>query len=238
MSVTVLTQEKITEKNVTGYKVLEYLSQGRKILDNKSTNAELQSGEWQKTRDSWPRWTSTIVVNEAPEVKFGKVVEYQNVSFEVPKEYQGRKNVALVLDSSTLKMEKQDEKVLLSAKVLKSQHYPEENGWSMPDEDTGIPTGSKDSSSDTNARYLWRTSRTRIGPVARGFGYYGRDVAVNGGLDLGFGVAFAEQDKQGQAGKTVPTELIEQVRSSLEKLELTNKQELIEPIKKLVRALE
>lgn len=241
MSVKVLTQEKTIEKNVTGYKVLEYLSQGRKILDNKSADAELQSGEWEKTRDSWPRWTSTIVVNEAPGVKFGKTVKYQGIVFEVPKEYQGLKDTALILDNSTIKMEEQNGEKLITAKVSKSQEYSAEEGWLIPDADTGIPTKVKDSSSDPNARYLWRTSGARVGPVARGFyyGYYGRRVVyVDYGLDVGLGVAFAEQDKQEQAGKLVPLELIAEARSSLAKLEPTTKQELIEPIRKLVRALE
>jgi len=209
----------LIETDITGHRVLEMLSEGRKIADNKSTDAELQSSEWKNHCDSYPRWTSTIVINEVPDKAFGEKVEYHSIVFEVPREYQGMKNTALVLDSSTINLTKQGRNGLLSGKILRAQEYPKEEGWYLPDEVTGIPTSaSESSSSDPEARYLWRTSEARVGPVARDSGDYARRriVGVYVRLDVALQMAFVEQAEAASqvSDTTIPAELVKVARVS------------------------
>ena len=204
--------QKITSvgMNVTGRRVLEILAEGRKIADNTSTDAELQSGEWKTFRDSYPRWTSTILVNAAPGKALGDMVEYKGIIFEVPQEYRKMKDIALVLDSSTLRLTTQGR---LNGKVLAAQSYPGKDGWYLPDKTTGIPTADERSPSDSEARYLWRASGARIGPVGRGFfdagcasGWRYVLVGIYSRLDIPFEVAFVGDADQGisQTGLTKP----------------------------------
>jgi hypothetical protein len=198
------------ENNVTGRRVLEILAEGRKIADNPSTDAELQSGEWKNRRDSYPRWTSTIIVNETPGKALGAMVEYKGIIFEVPKEYRKMKDIAMVFDSSTIRLTKQGR---LTGKILAAQSYPGKDGWYLPDKTTGIPTAAERSPSDSEARYLWRASGARIGPVGRGFfdagcasGWRYVLVGIYSRLDIPFDVAFVGEADQGivQTGLTKP----------------------------------
>jgi len=145
--------------------------------------------------------TGTVLVCEAPGKEFGKTVEYQGIVFEVPKEYQGVKNVALVLDNSTIKMEQlSDGKILLTAKVSKSHEYPTENGWGIPDTDTGIPTEVTDDHPDPKDcyRYLLRSRGPYIGPIVRVLGIGGARETVNTELSLGDLLWVKEVPKQPQ----------------------------------------
>jgi hypothetical protein len=226
-----------TEAEVSGHRVLVMLAGGRHIADNRSVDVELQTYESNKRFKSFPRLTSTIVVNEAPDKAFGETVEYDGVVFNVPEEFRGMKNTALVLDSSTIALTKQNGKELLSGKIFKSQSYPTARGcWFLPDPDTGIPTAEWCFSSNPDARRLARLPEAHIGPVVRWIIIDEFDTGTPREIDLAedlhsshFAVAFVEH--------TVPNELLSAVRASLAKLETTVPKEVTDPINQLLRVL-
>jgi len=160
------------DKDVTGYDALK-LAGSVPIANNKFIDSLLRSGEWQKHRELFPAWTGTVIIYEAPGRSFGKFVQSENVLFEIPREYQGLKNSALVLESPNLKVEEHDDKHILTGKIVKIKDFPASDGWYGADKDTVIPQGEKISSSREDARYLWRRNEQYIGPVARYYDFYG-----------------------------------------------------------------
>jgi hypothetical protein len=155
--------------------VLRYISNGGEIPSNIEVDRELQLGTYDQLTPvkGWVGiWTGTVLVCEAPGKEFGKTVEYQGIVFEVPEKYQGKKDVALVLDNSTLKIEARNGKLWLTAEVGKCHTLPAENGWGIPDTDTGIPTEVTDGHPDPKDCYrcLLRSRIPYIGFIARGLG--------------------------------------------------------------------
>ncbi len=193
-STEVTTQRKIhinVQDNVGGYEVLATLhrqnaegtEQSKKIADNKFVDGCFLSLEysshfhpdeppdryvWIRSSAPMPQyvWTSTIVIHEAPGVPFGREVKYCGLIFEVPEQYQGMVNMALLLDSSTIHLtelertepeeqmlpmiiiddegfrvfrQEEDKRMRLDGDVSKVQTYPAVSGYYEIDEDTGIP---------------------------------------------------------------------------------------------------
>ena len=160
---------------ISGKKVLELISNGKKILSNPEVDMELQSGTYDRLtigNKGVGFLTGTVLVCEAPGKEFGKKVECQGIVFEVPEKYQGKKDVALILDNSTLKIEVRNGELLLTAEVWKCHTLPAENGWGIPDTDTGIPTEVTNKHLDPKDRYryLQRSDGPYIGPIVRGLG--------------------------------------------------------------------
>ncbi len=196
-----------TQNDVTGYAMFSLLADGaRAVADNNFTDAELNSPEWQEHQDSYPRWVTPIVVNEAPGIPIGETVEYQNATFKVPEQFRGMTDVILVL--SITSATELDGKLVLVGDVSKVLDYPRAKGWYSTDEDTGIPIAIPKRSAAEGARYLLRSSGAYVGPIARDFdivGYYDkRYVDISANLDDEFKVAFVEGVPQSHADEDVP----------------------------------
>ncbi len=166
-----------------------------------------------ETKDSvyfiqnYPVWTGTLVIYVAPDKKFDKNVVFSwndykdikySISFEVPKQFRGKKNCALVVEHPDFEVvglgtNRYELKVDVQS-IRLIQDFPERNGWYMPDAETGIPHG-KEVEKSSDARHLWRiTSGSYLGLLCRGFVVvdgYGRQV-VGAGYRFTdrFGVAF------------------------------------------------
>ena len=106
--------------------------------------------------------TGTFLVYEAPGKAFGEQVNFEGLIFDVPKEYQGRKDCALVLEQPDVDFhpaaiavpaipgfeDHPDVTMLdlskghLTGKVIKViENFPETSGWYDADKETGIPQG-------------------------------------------------------------------------------------------------
>src|SRR5271157_2676941 len=127
------------KRDVSGYDLLELLAKGKKIADNRCIDTELQSKVQVKKEfsESALILTTTIAIYGAPGEAFGKTVEYDGVIFNVPEEYRGIINKALIMDSSTISIKHSSGKTLLDGRVLKALDFPTKNGWYATDEDTG-----------------------------------------------------------------------------------------------------
>ncbi len=183
-------------RNATGYEALRLMSKER-TASNLFLDPLYQSGEMRKVL-----WTNPIIYMPAGQA-FGPTVEFSNVVFLVPKQLQGLKDTALVLPSMSFKIGDSGEKMVLSArnwkKIIAVQNFPQKDGWYLQDANTGIPQGSKVSSDNPTARYLWRRNGEQyIGPVARGCSddfYDWRGVGADGGLGDACGVALVEHEQ-------------------------------------------
>ena len=145
-------------------------------------------------RQSYPVWTGTLIIYEEPDEKFGKKVVYSweadkvkySVSLEVPKQFRGLRNCALVVeypDFEVIDLGKNRYELRVSDEqnIHLVQNFAKENGWYLTDH--GIPVGAEVASSKNDARYLWRTSGTYSGLLCRGFGDFdnGRRRVVGAG---------------------------------------------------------
>lgn len=167
-------QKTSLHRNRDGRELLQFLDEAnrsggtRVIADNKLVYEKWN--DWTNKPDSTIGiWTSTIVINEGVDKPFKDVVEYKGVTFNVPEEYQGLKNKALVLDSKTVSVEEVDENLIVTGCVLKCIDYPNKDGWYETDKDTEIPVDKKSSCKNPGARYLFRSDGARIAPAIRGF---------------------------------------------------------------------
>lgn len=194
------------EKEVTGYGALRMLAEGAsfkslkqmdELLVPKTDAQKRMSKELEKEAEdkgTYTFWTSTPEIREAPNVAFGKVAKLGNLVFEIPEEFQGKKNAAIVLDPSSIKIEERnDGTVFLLGKVQKLvENIPTKDGWYPTDKDTGIPidTGEKVSSSNPDARYYYGTNSAFVGLAVRGCvdDDNRRDVALYFRPDVAFGV--------------------------------------------------
>ncbi len=143
-------------------------------------------------RQNYPVWTGTLVIYEAPDKKFGKKVvfswEHDKVtfSFEVPKQFRGKKNCALVLEHPDFELldlgnKTYELKVVDKSNIRLVQDFAKENGWYLTD--NGIPVGPEVAPSTYARRFLSRLENQYIGPLIRGYDYF-KDVFKGETLDI------------------------------------------------------
>jgi hypothetical protein len=139
-----------------------------RILSNLEVDERLKGDQWEKEKEMYPCWTGTLIIYEKPGVPFGKVVEHEGLRALVPKEFQGKKDMAIVCNHPDFLSDGKDVAIGKGAKLVP---FPKEDGWYLPDPEFGIPSLEK-GEDDGKRRYLWRwTSQAHIGLVARH--YYG-----------------------------------------------------------------
>ena len=144
--------------------------------------------------------TGTLVIYEKPDVPFGEQVIFEGVTFKVvtfkvPKQFRGKINCALVVehpDFELIDLGNNRFEIRATDGIHLIEQFPKQDGWHMPDAETGIPRG-KAVKESSDARYLWRLKDSSyLGPVAReyGLGYdYRRVVDLYRWSSNGSGVA-------------------------------------------------
>lgn len=138
-----------------------------RIPSNLEIDSRLQGEEWKKEKEMYPCWTGTLIIYEAVGKAFGKTVEYQGLTFNVPKAFQGKKGAAIVVNHPDFILK---DDVITPGKSTKCIPLPDDDGWYLPEPQFGIPNGSK-GEDDGKHRKLWRwQDKAYIGLVARCYG--------------------------------------------------------------------
>ena len=181
--------------------------EGKPLLTNLQADEILQNEELHKANSKlFPCWTGIITVYENAGTPFGEYVKDQQSGwvFDVPKKYQGKKDIVLVLQQKDYKLKKEKYGIIhLTATKVESLSFPTENGWYLPDPKFGIPTGDKVNEDNPNVQFLWRvTDGDPIRPLARDGDWdwdHWRAVLANWVPANRLGVGLAEpQAKQGK----------------------------------------
>ncbi|MHB1830717.1 MAG: hypothetical protein ACYCO0_04970 [Candidatus Micrarchaeaceae archaeon] len=140
--------------------------------------------------------TGTVAVYQAPNAPFGESVVYQDITFNVPKEFQELSNAALVLENPYIK-----NGIMKGKNIRLVADFPTEFGCYPVDENTGLPHGTRTGASERQARYLWRAD-SGIHPVIRSGGLADwRIVDMSQKLDVSQRAVFVSQ---GQGAIVVP----------------------------------
>ncbi|MGI0134135.1 MAG: hypothetical protein ACREBW_04170, partial [Candidatus Micrarchaeaceae archaeon] len=171
----------------------------------------------------WIR-TGTLTVYEKPDRKLGETIEFQGIIFKVPKEHQGRKNIALSINLAPGSFTFEDG-IITPKGVHVTENLPKEDGWYLTDA-WGIPTGEEVDPSNPEARYFYRRDgKAYIGSVVRNGGYGGeydwRYVILDNWAAGDLRVAqFEDARETGAAQDTKPREagkLLREAEAVLEK---------------------
>lgn len=183
-------------REVNGYDAIRMMAR-MKIASNTFVEPFYQSGELGRAL-----WTEPIIIYAAPSQAFGSRVEFENASFNVPREFQELKSAALCLPSMSFKLSDRGGRLLITVsrgkKIIVVENFPPSNGFYIPDAKTGMPQGAEALSENASAIYLWRRKEGQyIGPVVRG--YRGGIVAIYG-LDNYYRVALLGHDDKAQSG--------------------------------------
>ena len=185
-----------------------------RMLSCKTADELLQDEEaYKKYSALFTCWTGTMLVYEAPGVPFGKYVKDSVTGwiFDVPGEFQGKVDIALLLEHPDFKIEEGAYGMTFVRPAplyqISSMPFPKVDGWYLPNE-FGIPTGDEVSRSNKDARYLSRRSEATLRPVVRwdyDFGYRRVVGCVYGPDGYGLGVGYVEpqatEDKPAAAKK-------------------------------------
>ena len=196
---------------------------GSRILANKEFDGRLVlSDTWKSEKEVYPAWTGTLVAFKGKDEKLGDVVKYTDSKtnttylFEVPKEYQKERNAILVVNhgflasGDALIVPNEKGSIVTYDISDKSQvalllNFPSSDGWYSADNKFGIPLGAGISSSNTDARYLYKV-QNYVGLLARGF--IGGDCRWGVSADLQpsnrFGVLISTEDAKVGAATLKP----------------------------------
>ena len=180
--------------------------EGRLIVPN-----DVHEGILTKTEDeqylkqNYPVWTGTLVIYEAPDKPFGEKVVFSffrwtankinhSVSFEVPKQFRGKANCALVIehpdfDLVDLGNNRYEIKAAEGIHIMKQ--FPKRSDWYLLHAETMIPQGKQVDNSE-KARYFYRDDNSYLGFLVRlVHEYHIRRPDVSAYCDLfdNFGVA-------------------------------------------------
>ncbi len=143
----------------------------------------------QYLRQNYPVWTGTLVIYEAPDKKFGEQVvsswkkhnvDY-SISFEVPEQFRGKTNCALVVEHPDFELidfgNNKYELRAADSNIHLVQDFAKKSG--LYSTDHGIPVG-LDVGFSKDASYLGRTADSYIGLIRRGVyvDLYGMGVYV------------------------------------------------------------
>jgi hypothetical protein len=141
--------------------------------------------------------TGTVVVYEGAGKRLRQTIEFQGITFNVPREFQGMKDVALTFDLQPGSFTFEND-VLAAKDVKVVPNFPTNDGWYGTDQN-GLPSGKGVASTDPNARYLWRRNgEAYIGSVVRDSGSVDirRFVSLLDGADVVFRVAQLEGSRE------------------------------------------
>ena len=120
-------------------------------------------------RENYPVRTGTFIIYEAPDKKFGEQVIFEGITFNVPEQFIGKTNCALVVehpDFDLIDLGDSKYEIRVSDKhIHQIERFSKEEGWHLTE--YGIPVGAEVASSKNDARYLYRINKTHIGSVVR-----------------------------------------------------------------------
>ena len=152
-------------------------------------------------------WTGTLVIYEAPDKPFDEQVVYSweelnqvkpSISFEVPEQFKGLRNCALAIEHPDFELinlgnKNYEIKVSDEEAIHQIEQFPKQDGWYIPDAETGIPRG-KAVKESSDARHLGRTTDdSYLSPVARSGDFFSHDarryVTIYERLSASFDVA-------------------------------------------------
>jgi hypothetical protein len=126
------------------------------------------------------RRTRTFIASQVKDVPFGKTIEFQGYTLEIPKRVQGKKNVCIVADKKNIVIKNK----VITLKKFDVLPYPKQDGWYLPERKYGLPVGKEVKIENPQARHLWRRdNEAYLGFVVRGYDWfvsYGRRVVVCG----------------------------------------------------------
>ena len=136
-----------------------------RIASNLEIDLRLQGEEWKTEKEMYPCWTGTLIVYEAPGEVFGKTIQFDSLTFNVPKKFQGLRDRAIVMNHPDFLL---SGNILTPGKSAVDIPFPGEDGWYLPEPQFGIPSplGGK-TSDDGNSRHLWRRDEQYVGLVSR-----------------------------------------------------------------------
>jgi hypothetical protein len=165
--------------------------QGKVIVPN-----DVHDRIFTETDNEYRAWTGTAVIYEAPGMPFGEKVVYRNLEFEVPQQFIGKTNCALVAEHPDFELiPLGDNNFRLKAaegSISLLERFPKKSyEWYEPDKKFRIPIGNP-IAVDQSSRFLWRTKGEYVGLVARVCNLIDggrRGVGLGGRPSGGFGVA-------------------------------------------------
>jgi len=184
-------------KGLTQRQAVETANQRKlNLLTNKQFDERLVlTDTWKKEKEVYPAWSGTLGAYESPRKKLANIIQYTDpetkvtYTFEVPQKMQGAKDIALAVNHMVdaqgrplITYENKGEndvivKIADQSKIKVVEDFPRSDGWYATDPEFGIPTGSKISSSNSDARYLWQVDGgSYVGLAARR--YYGFNIDV------------------------------------------------------------
>ena len=221
------------EKNKTAYEALQLGA-----VSNSQYDAQLQSG---KLPYGW-YWTGTVVAYMKAGEPFGKVASFADPDtseiwqMDVPKKYQGKKNICLIADPGGFDHKKDGSTVTIRLKKISVVPMPPRDGWHMPDK-FGFPSGKESNNDNKEARKLWRwDSRGYVGLLARlgyYFGFVRRYVDADFGPSSRCGVLVEPAKIDATPDKELK-QLAQEAEKTLAKMRGVVQEELLKPIEELV----
>ena len=140
-----------------------------------------------KFAGAFPVRTGTLAVNEAPNVKFGKLVDLGSVAFEVPRHFQGKSNALLAVDHPHFTVSTQGLVLAEDDRVAMIEDYPGSEGSYGIDRTTGVPRGDYVDNNVRDLHHLIRSDGPFIGLIIRNLGFdYGRFVIIEQDSEIAF----------------------------------------------------
>lgn len=199
--------------DLTFFEALELAkSTGRLIVPN-DVHDRILTGidDEQSIKQVYPTRTGTILIYEKPDKSFGRFVGFEGIVFEVPEQFQGKTNCALVVehpdfeiinvsedaagsntdfDLKTIRARSYELIVKDPSRIHLIENFPrKDRGWYMPHTKT-IISQDAEVTELAEARHLWRLSNgSYIGSMGRDGGDWRRAVFAVYGHNAAFGVA-------------------------------------------------
>lgn len=144
--------------------VNEANKQGVRIPSSKEMSSRLvHSDVWKTEREMYICRTGTFMAYEKWDKPLGEKIEWEGFIVLVPKQFQGKKNIALVCNHPDFKLENK----VFSSDKFKAIELPHEDGWYDTETEFELPTGEKKKYAE-NRRYNCRYQNEKyIGLVLR-----------------------------------------------------------------------
>jgi hypothetical protein len=158
------------ETNLCLSKTLIDLKDALQTPGRLANNKALDSWYAQSRATAFPLiWSGTGIVYAAPGEKIGSKIQFNRLVFNVPKRYQGMRDIALLLEHPDFRIEEVDGVLTVKGNVIGVTHnFPKRSGLYLTDE-FGIPRGKELFSDDSNPelRHLDRADGEYVGAVVR-----------------------------------------------------------------------
>ncbi len=163
---------------------------GVRILSNGEFEKRILSGALSLEKEIYPAWTGTLVAFKGKGEPFGRAVIYKSLGasyvFEVPEEYRGESNAALVVNHGFLNIEKDlltpripliiprregntvTYEITDKGRIQLFRGFPQGDGYYKINNPFGIPCEAADSKDGPGIRYFYRIKGEYAGLLVRG----------------------------------------------------------------------